>query len=886
MLKLPSLSYTLLLFLKLYIWGITIYSKSIFLFVKSSTLTIVFILASICSFGQDYFYQGQKPFISNIPTPEEFLGYPIGTHHTRHDQIVAYFERLAALSNRANISYYGETYEHRKLIMLTISSANNLGRMDTIKKDHLKLCEPSGRLPDIANLPIFVQLGYNVHGNEPSGAEAAILTAYVLVASNNPQITDYLNKAVFFIDPVINPDGRDRHSHWANMYKGDPVVADPRDVEHNEAWPRGRTNHYWFDLNRDWWLGVHPESQGKLKWYHEWYPNVVTDFHEMGTHSTHFFEPMKTNGSKYPIMPQENYTTLNETFAQYFAEGLDSIGSLYFTKEVFDGTYPGYGSSYPDLQGGLGLLFEQASSRGHAQETPMGELTFAFTVRNQYVSTLATIKASVEQKDLLHRYQKDFFTSAITNARRSPVRAYVYGADDMNRLKAFTDKLLLHKVKVYGIDSDQTIQGKLYKAGKAFVVPTEQAQYRIVQSAFETYSEYHDSVFYDASAWSLVNFYNMQYSPVSRSLSLSDEITSTVYMSLSTALEPAKVAYLAHGDDYNIPAFIHHLQASKVRVNCMFKPFSLNTNYGRESFEEGSIMIQVAKQDMNNDQLFKIIQEASSTFNIKVSSAQSGYATSGIDLGSRYAQTVHKPKVVLIIGDGVSSYEAGEVWHLMDQRVHMPITKVDQHQFKRLDLSKYNTLMLVSGSYTHFDSAQVHRIKQWVSAGNTLITSREGSVWAIKKKLVKEKLIEASKTKDSVSLTTRGQYAKAPEEIGRDQVGGSIFETILDLTHPLAFGYSRANLPVYRNSEVWLAPSQNKYSNVAMYSDSPHLDGFISEKNMDQFLKKSVSLLVSKVGSGRAIMFAENPNFRGCWYGTNRLFLNAVFLGNHIRIPN
>ena len=192
--------------------------------------------------------------------------------------------------------------------------------------------------------------------------------------SGHPKISPAFG--YIFIDPVINPDGRDRHSHWANMYKGDPLVADPLDAEHNEVWPGGRTNHYWFDLNRDWLLGIHPESRGKLNWYHKWYPNVVTDFHEMGSQSTYFFEPMKTNGSLNPIMPKENYTTLNEMFGNYFSKALDSIGSFYFTKEVFDGTYPGYGSSYPDLQGGLGLLFEQASSRGHIQETPTGPITF------------------------------------------------------------------------------------------------------------------------------------------------------------------------------------------------------------------------------------------------------------------------------------------------------------------------------------------------------------------------------------------------------------------------------------------------------------------------------------------------------------------------------
>ncbi len=845
------------------------------------------ILVNSTSFGQDYFLKDRGPFNSNIPSPEEFLGYAIGTHHTRHDKIVAYFERLAELSNRATIYTYGRTYGHRDLIMLTVTTPEHLNNIESIQKNHLTLCDPKAPDQTIEDLPVFIQLGYNVHGNEPSGAEAALLTAYTLVASENPEILEYLQNSILFIDPVINPDGRDRHTHWVNMHKGNPLVADPNDIEHNEGWPRGRTNHYWFDLNRDWWLGVHPESQGKLNWYHQWYPNVVTDFHEMGTNSTHFFEPMKTNGSKDPIMPVENYTTLNETFAKYFAEGLDEIGSLYFTKEVFDGTYPGYGSSYPDLQGGLGLLFEQASSRGHVQKTEMGDLSFAFTIRNQYVSSMATVKASLENKDLLHNYQRDFFKSALTNASDSGIEAYIFGDNyDNNRLKAFMEKLLLHRVDVYSLPNPITLNGHTYHPGKAFLVPTNQVQYRMVQSAFETYDEYHDSVFYDASAWSLANFFNLKYAPSTKKINVGDQVTSADIFTLNQSLKETNYAYMLPADDYNIPAFIQFCLNHKLRITSIFKPLTIETSDGPKAFGYGSIMIPVAKQEMTSDSVYKIVLEGTNKLNLHAYGIQSGYSISGVDLGSRYAQTLQKPKILLIVGDGVSSYEAGEVWHLLDQRVHLPITKITQLQLKRIKLHEYNTLVLVSGNYSQLDSSQIKRLKTWASEGNTIITLREGSKWAIEKKLIKENLVKNEIKKDSSDQSTeRLNYMDAPEQTGREEVGGTIFKVELDLTHPLAFGYSRPGLPVYRNSEVWIKPSKNPYCNVAAYSKDPHIDGFITKRNMDTYLKKSASVLVSKIGSGRAILFAENPNFRGAWYGTNRLFLNAIFLGNHIRIP-
>ncbi|WP_456377001.1 M14 family zinc carboxypeptidase, partial [Lutibacter sp.] len=483
-------------------------SKQLFATLIMSVIMVVSVSA------QDYFLKSTKPFDTSIPSPEDFLGYPIGERHTRHDQIVAYLTKLSELSEKASIVTYGETYEYRKLVVLTISSKKNLANLANLKEKHLAFTNPNETPINYKDVPIFVQLGYGVHGNEPSSSEAAMLMAYTLVASNNSEILNYLENSVVFIDPAINPDGRDRHTQWVNQFKANPLVSDALDIEHNEAWPRGRTNHYWFDLNRDWLLAINPESRNKLKWYHEWYPNVVTDFHEMGTSSTYFFEPMKPIGSKDPIMPKENYEDLNSLFAVYFKEAMDNVGAFYFTKEAFDGTYPGYGSSYPDLQGALALLFEQASSRGHLQDTDYGTISFPFTIRNQYLNSIATLKAAVENKVTLRKYQQNFFKSAIKPQKKNSIAAYEFGDSfDMNRTKAFIDKLLIHKIKVY-------------KKGNKFVVPVRQPQKRMVQTMFETYNKYRDSVFYDASAWSVANFYNMSYKGL-KTVNLGKEITST-----------------------------------------------------------------------------------------------------------------------------------------------------------------------------------------------------------------------------------------------------------------------------------------------------------------------------------------------------------------------
>jgi len=815
-------------------------------------------------FGQDYFTERYKPFHSEIPSPKDFLEYEIGSQHTRHDQIVSYLEQIAKVSDRAQIMYYGKTHEGRKLPLLVISSKENLANLESIQKAHLDYAK--GLILEEPDIPLILNLAYNVHGNEPSSSEAALLSAYTLTASKDKQIISFRENTIIFIDPTINPDGRDRHTQWANSYKGTPLVSDPMDAEHNEVWPGGRTNHYWFDLNRDWLLAINPESQGKLAWYHQWYPNVVTDFHEMGSQSSYFFEPMKANGSLDPIMPKDNYIKLNDLFASYFSKSLDSIGSLYFTKEAFDGTYPGYGSSYPDLQGGLGLLFEQASSRGHKQKTKYGYITFPFTIRNQFVSSMATVQAAVENKSTLRTYQKAFFKSAIEKSAKSKIKAYTFSEKDQNRNKAFIDKLIRHKVSVL-------------KTGKnTFAVPTNQPQYRMVQTFFETYESYHDSVYYDASAWSVANFYNIKYTS-SNKIIKGTEIKSTEDLIALKPLELSSYAYAVDSKDYNLPAFIYEAQQHQIVVAASFKPFAIKN---KTSFSYGSLMIPVAPQSLSEKELHTTLSALQKKYSIQVHSVSSGFSSQGVDLGSRAIRPLDKPKALMIIGKGIRSYEAGEVWHLLDTRVGMPITKARQNYFDRINLEDYTTLVMVSGSYV-WSKTTTDKIKNWVAKGNTIIAIGTANNALIKHKIIDEKSVILKK--DSTTIATRRPYVEASENLGRERLGGIFLKGIVDLTHPLGFGFTQKSVSLYKNNLVWFEPSKSNYGTPVAYAKNPRVDGYISKNIREKFIPKAAPVVVSKVGKGRVILFAENPNFRGTSYGTNRLFLNALFLGNHISVP-
>ena len=822
-------------------------------------------------YSQDYYYEKYAPFDENIKSPEEFLGYPIGEMHTRHDLIVSYMTYLSNTSDKADMFSYATSYEGRKLIYLIVSSPKKINNIDEIRKSHLSYIKPDDenyiQSDKPTDFPVIINLGYNVHGNEPSSSEAAMLTAYTLISSKSKEVEEYLENSIVLIDPTINPDGRDRHTQWVNSYKGSPLVDDPQDAEHNEYWPGGRTNHYWFDLNRDVLLGIHPETRGKIEFHHNWYPNVTMDFHEMGSNSTYFFVPWKTHAAKDPVIPQENYEYFERLFGEFFAKGLDEIGSMYFSKEAFDKTYPGYHSSYGDLMGGIGMLFEQASSRGHKQVTQFGEITFPFTIRNQYVSGMNTVKGSVEMKDELMEYQQRFFASALTDADKKRTKGYSFKmGKDRNKTKAFLDKLMIHDIKVL-------------KDKNNFFVPTKQKNYRTVRSIFETNTEFRDSVFYDASAWSIANFYDIDYNSSSKDIQ-GVELDNLDNLFNVNKIDESEYAYIINSVDYNIPAVINSLVNSDILVSTAFKPFTINTSSGLISFDYGSLVIPVSLQKISSKELFNKLENIQNKFQVNIYSAPSGLSSGGIDLGSRYVSPLKKQKAMMLVGTGVRSYEAGEVWHLLDQRVGMPISKIPIRNFDRVSLDTYTTMVIVSGSYD-FNEDQIKKIKDWASNGNTIISIGSGSKFLIDNGIVNEKLLKSDKDEDRKDYQP---YIDAQDNRGKERIGGIILNAHVDLTHPIGFGYEDSNIPVYRNNTVWIQPSDNEYSSVVRYTNDPLIDGFITDNNAKK-LNSTISLLVSKIGNGRAVMFSDNPNFRGSWYGTNRLFLNAILLGDKIQVP-
>lgn len=844
---------------------------------KSLLLSLsLLLIAGLARAQQQYYFPGTGQFNPKVPSPEAFLGYPIGSHYTRHDQIVAYFKELEKTSDRVHIQLIGKTYEERPQLIATFTSAGNYYRLEEIRKEHVTLVDPSKAILG-ASAPVVVMLGYSTHGNETSSGEAALLTAYYLAASQHPDTEKWLQEAVVLIDPALNPDGRDRAASWHNSYKSFPAVSDPADKEHQEGWPAGRTNHFFTDLNRDWLSAVQIESRNRLAFFHQWYPNVHIDFHEMGTGSTYYFEPTPA-GHESPILPKASYD-FNATLAKYHVEALDKIGSLYFTKEAFDNVSPIYGSTYPDFFGAVGVTFEQGSSRGIVQESDNGLVTFPFTIRNQLTSGLSTVKGAVAEKLNLFKLQKEFFQSALDQGRANPAKGFVFGdSKDLSLTQKLLDLTLTHRLKVYPLQQDLTVEGKKFEKGKAFIVPSVQPNFRMVHSIFEETAPLKDSAFYDNTSWSVVHAYGLKYAKLKSLPGLGNALDKAPLLKAVPVLAKSTYAYLLDWSDYNASKALYDLQKRGVRVKAAYKPFTSNTASGKLSFSYGSLVIPVANQEITADSLYAAVKQAGEDAAVQFQTTATGFSLDGIDLGSNNIRTVKKPEVALLTGTGITAGEVGEVWFLLNKQLNLPLTKLEAANLGRTDLSRYSTLVLVSGNYEALDKRSVDKIKNWVNGGGTLITFRNASEWVIKENIVQEKLYVDTAAKKKV-LNPRLDFVSKADSEAAKRINGGIFLADVDLTNPIAFGLNERKVYFTKTGTTILQASKDKYATVAQYIPQAYISGYVSKENRDK-ISNSAAILVSAAGSGNVVLFAEDPNYRHYWHGTDRLFLNAIFFGN------
>lgn len=843
---------------------------------RKYTLAVLLALVTTFVFGQDLSYYLPKGYTYNttIPTPKQVLGYEVGEWHVTHDQLVMYMKAVAEASDRVKFEETGRSYEKRPQTLLTITSPANLGKLDQIKAERHKLRTP-GASVNIQNMPVVMYMGYSVHGNEPSGANAALIAAYHFAAAN--EIEADLENIVLLLDPAINPDGLNRFASWVNSHKAYILNGDPAQRELNEAWPRGRTNHYWFDLNRDWLPVQHPESRNRVKVFQSWLPNIHLDFHEMGTNSTFFFHP-GVPARMHPLTPAKNFE-LTEKIGKYHAKAFDEIGSLYYNQENYDDFYYGKGSTYPDVQGSIGILFEQASSRGHLQESANGMLSFPFTIRNQVTANLSSFQAAKEMRVELNQWMKDFYTQIKSETDADLNKAYIFGAkDDDGRSFHLADLILQHDIKVFALNEDITVNGQQFKKESSYIVPADQPQYRLIKAMFETRTTFQDSLFYDISAWTYPMAFHLDFMALNSKILNLASVTPIDKSNFSLA--PGRVVgnagayqYALEWSDYYSPKAAYQLLKAGYLVRVANAEFT--TPEGK-TFKRGTLLIDKGESGLDNAAFFSKLQEIATFAHVDIHAISTGY-TEGANMGSTFMTPLKTPQIALLVDGGVDSSEAGEIWHLLDQRMKMPITLLPVASVNMANLDRYNVIVMADGNYGSLGKSAAEKLKDWTSKGGTLVAKGGAIRWLAQNEIGNFTF----RTVDNAEKGIQKSYANFENATGAKGTFGAIFKANLDITHPIGYGYASKEIYTFRNDNFFMEVSPNPYANPLVYTDSPLASGYLHPSNLPGIQNGSV-IRVAGVGRGRIIAFADNPNFRAFWFGTNKLFMNSIFFGQAI----
>ncbi len=841
---------------------------------------IIFVLTGILanlSSAQDLSYYLPKKIVFNseIPKPEDVLGFRVGEFHASHDNIVSYFRQLAQVSPRMNYEVYGKTHENRPLTVAVISSEANIKRIEEIRQQHLQLNDPSvsGKL-NIDDLPVVVWLSHSIHGNEASAVNCAMLTAYYLAAATGNEIDKLLEKTIILIDPATNPDGVQRFSTWANGNKSYMTNPDPASREHNESWPGGRYNHYWFDLNRDWLPLEQPESESRIRKFQEWKPNVLIDLHEQGTNASFHFspgEPSRVN----PLLSAENQG-LTQRLADNYAKAFDEAGTYYFSGERYDDYYIGRGSTFPDMNGGVSLLFEQASVRGFVQESENGLLTFPMAIRNQFIGSFSTIKTAFNSKNEFLGYQRNYYLSAMEEARKEPQKAYIFGAgNDLNTTFRFAKFLNTHGIKSYLLKNDLNTGTQNFKASTAYIVPLDQPQYRLIKSIFGLHLNPKDSIFYDISAWNIPHAYNLPFETIkSYSGNIGDVYSPTQVPKGKIIGSGAAYAYLFKWDDSKAPRALSRLLNANIVVKVAGKSFETLDGL---KFNQGTILIPLGFINPDKSKVEKIISEINDQEGMDVFQLNTG-DNKQIDLGSPNFSVIVKPRIAVLTDDGVNAISAGQIWHLLDTKYKVPFTLLPLKSFRQNSLNRYNMIVMPAGNYQDLDEKVVGKLQDWLAAGNTLISFENALTWLNKNKLVTVEL-EKDETKAIGFNYENSLLYKASRELP-----GTVFEASLDLTHPINYGYQTDRLPVFKDNKIIQLKAENILANYPVrYTNSPLMDGYVPSGMMKLLIgTPAMGIFPSK--KGRIIAFYNNAVFRGYWSGTSRQFANALFFGDKINL--
>lgn len=823
-----------------------------------------------------------------LRSPAEHLGYRLGERYTPHHQIASYFRHVADASpTRVRLQEYGRTYEGRPLMLAFVSSPANLSNLEAIRTNNLRL---TGLLKDGVSpredMPVVLWLSYNVHGNEPSSSEAAMKTIHRLLDGSDPATSAWLEKAVVVIDPCINPDGRDRYANWQNSTSSIIPDANPQTREHREPWPGGRTNHYYFDLNRDWAWQSQLESQQRMKVYNQWLPQVHVDFHEQGYNEPYYFAPAAEPYHEVITPWQREF---QQTIGRNNAKQFDKNGWLYFTKERFDLFYPSYGDTYPTYNGSIGMTYEQGGGPrgGKAVVIEDGDtLTLADRIEHHYTTGLATIEVSVANAERLKREFRRFFSDGL----KEPATGYRYflvrSRSHMGPEGGTLGRYLRNNGIEYGhVQTRFSAKGFDYSTGREtsfnaepddIVIPVQQPKSNMVRVLFEPEARISDSATYDITAWALPYALGLEAYAVRDRLPMPAGYgPRTPRRQTAQAAEPAEAyAYVIPWNSFASARLLASLLRLGVKVRYAEEPFE---SEGRR-FERGSLIVTRAANRFTPSELQSLITRAvaeTPDYHEPVVPIRSGFVDKGFDLGSSRVRYIKPPKVALVAGEGTAANSVGEIWHWFERQLGYPLSMVNGSDFSQLKLSDFDVIILPEGNHRFLsDKGSSESLRDWLSAGGRVVaienavSQMSGLDWAIKRK--KE---ETDKETGEASLK---RYEDREKEYLKESIPGAVYRVELDNSHPLAYGYPSRYHTLRQDAGLYEYFKEGGW-NVGTIRKDGYVTGFAGIK-AKQRLKDGLVLGVQEVGRGRVVYFADNPVFRSFWESGKLMLANAVFL--------
>jgi hypothetical protein len=812
--------------------------------------------------------------ISNaqLQSPAEFLGYELGDQWTPHYKVYNYFHHVAANSDLVAIDDYGHSYEGRELTHVVVSSAENMSNIEEIRTNNLKMVGfESGDVTD--NTKAIIWISYNVHGNEASCTEAAINTLYQLVTEK----TDWLNDVVVIIDPLLNPDGRDKYVNWNRAVTGAVPNPRPEAREHIEPWPGGRQNHYQFDLNRDWAWQTQIESQLRRDAYLEWMPHIHVDYHEQGYNSPYYFAPAaKPFHKSITDWQKEFQTTIGINNANYF----DQEGWMYFTKERFDLFYPSYGDTWPTFNGAVGMTYEQAGIRaGLSIITNEGDtLTLRDRMIHHTVSGLPTIETTAMNADRVVTEFGNYFSDVRANGSGEYKTFVVKRSSNPDKTAMMMRYLIEQNIQVGQAASNSRANGFDYSTGTVgrvnieegdFVISTKQPQGNLVRVLFEPAPELEDSVTYDITAWELHYAYGVD------GYALTGDVATTAVNMENTPVDTEMIerpyAYISKWNSLDDMKFLAALLQEGVRPRYTEQGFSIDgKNYGA-----GTLVITRTGNHLMGDRFDDKVKTIADAHNRELHAVTTGYVDSGLDFGSGTVTLIDAPHVGIIGGSETSNTMVGHIWHFFDQQIGYPATMLNMDELSYIDWHEYDVMIMPSGYYGDtFDEYGMEELISWVRDGGVLIAVEGANRFLAGQDGIALTRKSGNGNGDSGPESKLRVYGDSERNFISNYNAGSIYEISLDTTHPLAYGYDSRYMSLKLGSTAY--EYLDNGWNVGVSKSGTPRSGFVGA-NVQDNLEHSLSYGVQDMGAGSIVFMVDNPFFRGFWHNGKLLVGNAVF---------